>query len=64
MFNLIIILVVVGVLLYLVNEITMDAKIKRIINAVVILCVVLWLLEAFGILQLANIPVPQLGHRR
>ena len=42
-------LIVIGVLLYLVNAyVPMDPKIKTILNAVVIICVVLWLLNVFG----------------
>jgi hypothetical protein len=54
-------LVVVGVLLWLVNTyIPMDGKIKKILNAVVVICVVVWLLYAFGILGRAgDIRVPQ-----
>jgi hypothetical protein len=49
--NLLITLVVVGVLLWLVNNyIPMDAKIKSILNIVVVVAVVLWLLSAFGVL--------------
>jgi hypothetical protein len=44
-------LIVVGVLLWLVNTyIPMDGKIKRILNIVVVIIVVLWLLSAFGVL--------------
>lgn len=50
--NLVVILIVIGVLLYLVNAyIPMDATIKRILNIVVIIAVVLWLLKAFGLLD-------------
>ena len=39
------------VLLYLVNNhLPMDGKIKRILNAVVVIAVVVWLLYAFGVL--------------
>ena len=49
--NLIVGLVVVGVLLWLVNNyIPMDGKIKNILNIVVVVAVVLWLLSAFGVL--------------
>ena len=49
--NLVIILVVVGLALWAVNTyIPMQPTIKRIINVVVILAVVLWLLSVFGIL--------------
>jgi len=40
----------VGVVLYLVNKITMDATIKKILNIVVIIVVVLFVLQLFGIL--------------
>lgn len=49
--SLIITLVVVGVLLYLLNNyVPMDSKIKTIINVVVVIIVCIWLLQAFGIL--------------
>jgi hypothetical protein len=49
--NLVISLIVVGVLLWLVNNyIPMDSKIKNILNVVVVVGVVLWLLSAFGVL--------------
>jgi len=49
--QLILVLIVVGVLLWLVNNyIPMDSKIKGILNAVVVILVVLWLLQAFGLL--------------
>ena len=44
-------LVVVGVLLWLVNTyIPMDPKIKNILNAVVVIAVVIYLLQVFGLL--------------
>ena len=54
-------LVVIGVLLWLVNTyIPMDGKIKKILNVVVVICVVVWLLFAFGILHHSgDIRVPQ-----
>ncbi|MBN2267154.1 MAG: hypothetical protein JW725_02315 [Candidatus Babeliaceae bacterium] len=43
-------LIVVGVLLWLVNQfIPMDKKIKSILNGVVIIAVILWLLSVFGL---------------
>jgi formate hydrogenlyase subunit 4 len=49
--NLIVVLLVVGVLLWLVNTyIPMDRKIKNILNIVVDIFVVIWLLQAFGVL--------------
>ncbi len=55
----VIVLIVVGVLLWLVNNyLPMDGKIKAILNAVVVIAVVLWLLQAFGLLgSLSNIKV-------
>ncbi len=44
-------LVVVGVLLWLVNNyVPMDSKIKTILNVVVVVVVVIWLLQSFGVL--------------
>ncbi|MEY6433955.1 Thivi_2564 family membrane protein [Thioalkalicoccus limnaeus] len=49
--NLVVTLVVVGVLLWLINNyLPMDATIKKILNVVVIIVVILWLLTAFGVL--------------
>ena len=49
--SLIVVLIVVGVLLWLVNNyIPMDGKIKSILNIVVVILVVLWLLQVFGLL--------------
>ncbi len=48
--QLVIILVVVGVILWLINNfIPMQGTIKRILNVVVIIAVVLWLLNLFGL---------------
>ena len=60
--SVIVTLIVVGVLLWLVNTyIPMDGKIKQILNIVVVICVVIWLLYAFGILNHGgDIRVPQL----
>lgn len=54
-------LIVVGVLLWLVNTyIPMDPKIAGILNAVVVIAVVVYLLQIFGLLStLENIKV---GH--
>jgi len=62
MISLVLTLIVVGVLLWLVNTyVPMDAKIKKILNVVVVICVVVWLLYAFGILDRSgDIQVPQL----
>jgi len=59
--SLIVTLIVIGVLLWLVNNyIPMDGKIKKILNIVVVICVVVWLLYVFGILNhSSDIRVPQ-----
>ena len=50
--NIIIVLIVVGVLLWLVNNyIPMDRKIKNILNIVAVIIVVVWLLQAAGVLD-------------
>jgi hypothetical protein len=49
--SVVITLIVVGVLLWLVNNyIPMDGKIQNILNIVVVIAVVLWLLSVFGVL--------------
>jgi hypothetical protein len=59
LFNLVVILVLIGLGLYGINRfIPMDPKIKNILNIVVVIAVVLWLLSVFGILpNMANIRV-------
>ncbi len=47
-----VIIIVVGVLLWLVNNyIPMDRKIKQILNIVVVVVLVLWILKVFGLLH-------------
>lgn len=49
--NIVLTLIIVGVLLGLVNRyIPMAASIKSILNALVVICVILWLLAVFGII--------------
>ena len=49
--DLVVALVVLGVGLWLINTyIPMDATIKKILNVVLVIAVVLWLLAAFGLL--------------
>ncbi len=49
--HIVITLIVVGVLLWLINNyIPMAGSIKTILNAVVVIAVVLWLLNIFGVL--------------
>jgi hypothetical protein len=57
--GLVITLVVVGVVLWLINNyVPMDSKIKTILNVVVVIAVVIWLLQAFGVLgSLQNIRI-------
>jgi hypothetical protein len=60
MLSVLIVLVAVGVLLYCINKYApMDQKIKSILNIVVIACVVIWLLNLFGIFHAIDKPVPQ-----
>ena len=50
--TIIIVILVVGVLLWLINSyIPMQRTIKRILNAVVIIILVIWLLKVFGVLD-------------
>jgi hypothetical protein len=49
--SVVVVLVVVGVILWLVNNyIPMDAKIKTVLNVVVLIVVCVWLLQVFGII--------------
>jgi hypothetical protein len=53
--TIIVVFVVVGVVLYLINTyVPMAAPIKKVMNIVVVLLLCLWLLNAFGII---NVPV-------
>jgi len=56
-------LVVVGVVLWLINAyIPMQGTIKKILNAVVVICVVVWLLYAFGVINHSgDIHVPRVS---
>jgi len=45
-------LIVVGVLLWAINRyIPMDSKIKSILNIVVVIVVVIWLLQGYGVIE-------------
>lgn len=58
MIQLLIVLIIIGVCLYLIETyIPIDPPIKVVIRVVVVLCLVLWLLNVFGIL---DIPIPRL----
>ena len=50
--NVVVALIVVGVLLWLINNyLPMDGKIKNILNIVVVIAVIIWVLKAFGLLS-------------
>ena len=50
--NVVLTLIVVGVVLWLINTyIPMQATIKKILNVVVVIVVILWLLYGFGVLS-------------
>lgn len=56
--NILVVFVVIGLALYLINTyIPMAPPIKNIMNIVVILIVLLWVLELFGILHTPTIPL-------
>jgi hypothetical protein len=48
--SIIVTLVVIGLVLYLINMIPMDNTIKQIIHAIIVVLVVVWLLQAFGLI--------------
>lgn len=50
------VIIVVGVLLWLAQTyVPMDANIKRILTAVVVIVLVLWVLSAFGVINIGAI---------
>ena len=61
LFTMIIVIAVIGVLLYLINQyLPMDARVKQILNIVVIVAIILWVLFIFlgiDITRLGNIRV-------
>jgi hypothetical protein len=59
-------LIIVGVLLWLINEyLPMDQKIKTILNIVAVIVVVVWLLNVFGVLgYMSNIHIGTINHIR
>ena len=49
--SLVIVLVVIGLVMYLINAyIPMDATIKRILNIAVVVFLIIWLIQALGLL--------------
>lgn len=59
LFNVLVVLIIAGILLWLVNNyIPMDRKIKQILNIVVVIVIIIWLLRVFGIFSsLMNVRV-------
>jgi hypothetical protein len=54
------VLVVVGVILWVINNyIPMQSSIKKILNAVVVIVVIVWLLSVFGII--GNLSTMRIG---
>ncbi len=48
-------LVIVGVIMYLINTyIPMEGKIKQLLNIVVVIIVIVWLLQSFGLVGSLN----------
>ncbi len=63
MISLIITLIIVGVVLYLGNLLLpIDATIKKVIMALVFVCVFVWILDGFG--YLPDLPAWGAHHRR
>jgi hypothetical protein len=52
-------LIIAGVILWLINNyIPMDRKIKTILNVVVVIVIIVWLLQTFGIIgSLSNVTI-------
>jgi hypothetical protein len=59
--HVVIYLVVVGVILGLINRyIPMAGSIKSLLNGVVVICVVIWLLQVFGVINsIGGIQIPR-----
>lgn len=62
MFALIVTLIIVGILLWAVNTyLPIDGAIKKIINIIVIICVIAYVLNAFGLFDhVKDVPVPKI----
>lgn len=53
--TILLVILIAGVLLWLVNTyVPMDRKIKSIFNAVVVIILIIWLLDAFGVINMLN----------
>lgn len=54
--QIVLVLIIIGVLLGIINRyIPMASSIKSILNAVVVIAVIIWLLAAFGLINIGNI---------
>lgn len=49
MISLLITLIIVGLVLYLISTLPIDARIKNVIHVVVVVLMIIWLLESFGL---------------
>lgn len=59
--HIIVVLIVIGIILWLINRfIPMAGSIKAILNAVVVIVVIIWLLEVFGLL--GTVSTIRVGH--
>jgi hypothetical protein len=53
--QIVLLLIIVGVVLWLINQyVPMAASIKSILNAVVVVAVIIWLLNVFGLLSTSH----------
>ncbi len=52
--HIIVYLIIIGLLVYLIDLIPMDGTIKNIIRAVIVVAVVIWLLQQFGLIGPVN----------
>lgn len=60
--TLILVMVVIGVVMYLINTyVPMDPRVKRLLNWTVILLLIIWVLQLFGLLgYLGVVTVPRI----
>jgi len=60
--SLIITIMIVGILLWVINTyIPMDQKIKTILNIVVVIVLIFWLLQVFGVLGALDVPLRKIN---
>ncbi len=61
MITLIVQLAIIGLIVWAITTfIPMDARIKKVIYVVAVVCVVVFLLRAFGLWPVADVPIPKL----